>query len=169
MKQLHTTALGRGWKRKGHILTKSPSSAPFTGLVIRPSGWPFVAVNICLLVYLSAYSGKEIVSSCLFQQHRSLSCGSIYRVFGERRRVQETGGIDIGRSKVKAQPGGHRPVVTEEVKWQIKNWICRGLDWWDFRQKTEYSNLENGERGRERERAKISMMGQAREYQLQKL
>lgn len=80
--------------------------APFTGPVIRPGGW-VAFPSACLLVYWSAYSGKEILFFL------SLSAAQIFvlwlnlqRFRSELRRVQETGCIDNKRSKVKAQPGG---------------------------------------------------------------
>lgn len=163
-----------------HSYEERLSSAAFTGPVIRPSGWPFAPANLCLLVYLSVYSGKEILfpsvsAAQIFILWLNLQSFSIWA-----KESSGIGCIDNKRANIKAQPGGrgqHWPVATEEAKWGIKIWICRGSDWWDFRQKTEYSNLENEwEGGRlEWERAKISMMGQARErdfsqeYQLQKL
>lgn len=106
MKQLHTTALRRGWKRKGRILTKSLSSAAFTGPAIRPSGWPFAPANLCLLVYLSVYSGKEILflsvsAAQIFILWLNLQSFSIWA-----KESSGTGCIDNKRANIKAQPGG---------------------------------------------------------------
>lgn len=70
MKQLHTGALGLGWKPNGWIPSTIPPSTLSTCPFINPAGRPFVCANIRLAVCLSVCSAVEVF---LFSAPRDIS------------------------------------------------------------------------------------------------
>lgn len=82
MKQLHTKALGLGWKQNGWIPTTVPPSILFPCPFINPGGWPFVFANICLAVCLFTQPLSEQKTFFFYLlQDSSAPCDSLYRDF----------------------------------------------------------------------------------------
>lgn len=131
-----------------------PSSCPF----INTTGQPFVCANISLAVCLFAKPWKLAVFGLLlffwaggglicFKRRQCLVTQSIQISIW----AEETDCTDKQMSKVEEAGLGTKLVVTEEVRREINHWICRGLDWLEFREREEKLNWGKGWRKERRE------------------